>query len=158
MERAAGRELLGPERAFSLVEVSFAMGLLGIVLIGMLGGLNWVVASVQRAREEARATQLMEEKLDTLRLYSWDQLNTPGFLQTNFTATSSSLGNGTNYATAGLTYSGNIAIAAIPLTESYSNALKQVTVTLEWTSGGQLRRTQMATFVAQYGMQTFIYN
>jgi type II secretory pathway pseudopilin PulG len=91
-ELLAGQRL-GPERAFSMMEVSFAMALLGIVLIGMLGGLNWVVSSVQSAREEARATQLMEEKLDTLRLYSWDQLNTPGFIQTNFTATCSSLSN-----------------------------------------------------------------
>ncbi|HXJ74580.1 MAG TPA: hypothetical protein VNM37_17135, partial [Candidatus Dormibacteraeota bacterium] len=65
-------------RAFSLVDVAVAMGLIGITLVGMLGGLGLVLSSVQWAREQARATQLMEEKLDTLRLYSWDQLNTPG--------------------------------------------------------------------------------
>lgn len=63
---------------FSLVETSIAMGLIGVVLVGMLGGLNWVVSSVEWTPEYDRATQLMEEKLDTLRLYSWDQLNEPG--------------------------------------------------------------------------------
>jgi len=144
-------------RAFSLVDIVVAMGLIGIILVGMLGGLGLVLSSVQWSREQARATQLMEEKLDTLRLYSWDQLNTPGFITTNFVATCSTLSNGTSNEAGGLTYSGNIIIDTPALTESYSNALKQVTVALQWTSGGRLHRTQMSTFVAQYGMQNYIY-
>jgi Tfp pilus assembly protein PilV len=144
-------------RAFSLVDVAVAMGLIGITLVGMLGGLGLVLSSVQWSREQARATQLMEEKLDTLRLYSWDQLNTPGFITTNFVATYSTLSNGTSNGAGGLTYSGNIIIDAPPVTESYSNELKQVTVDLQWTSGGRLHRTQMSTFVARYGMQAYIY-
>src|SRR6185503_5929895 len=144
-------------RAFSLVDIVVAMGLIGIILVGMLGGLGLVLSSVQWSREQARATQLMEEKLDTLRLYSWDQLNTPGFITTNFVATCSTLSNGTSNEAGGLTYSGNIIIDTPALTESYSNALKQVTVALQWTSGGRLHRTQMSTFVAQYGMQNNIY-
>jgi type II secretory pathway pseudopilin PulG len=144
-------------RGFSLVDIVVAMGLIGIVLVGMLGGLGLVWSSVQWSREQARATQLMEEKLDTLRLYSWDQLHTPGFITTNFMATYSTLSNGTSIEASGLTYSGNIIIDSPSLTESYSNALKQVTVALQWTSGGRLHRTQMSTFVAQYGMQSYIY-
>jgi type II secretory pathway pseudopilin PulG len=144
-------------RAFSLVDVVVAMCLIGITLVGMLGGLSLVLSSVQWAREQARATQLMEEKLDTLRLYSWDQLNTPGFITTNFVATYTTLSNGTSNEAGGLTYSGNIIFDTPPLSESYSNELKQVTVDLQWTSGGRLRRTQMSTFVARYGMQTYIY-
>jgi len=144
-------------RAFLLVDAVVAMGLIGIILVGMLGGLGLVLSSVQWSREQARATQLMEEKLDTLRLYSWDQLNTPGFITTNFVATCSTLSNGTSNEAGGLTYSGHIIIDTPPLTESYSNALKQVTVALQWTSGGRLHRTQMSTFVAQYGMQNYIY-
>jgi type II secretory pathway pseudopilin PulG len=144
-------------RAFTLVDIVVAMGLVGITLVGMLGGLGMVTSSVQWGREQARATQLMEEKLDTLRLYSWDQLNTPGFINTNFVATYSTLSNGTSNGAGGLTYTGNLIIDAPPLTESYSNVLKQVTVALQWTSGGRLHQTQMSTFVAQYGMQGYIY-
>ena len=144
-------------RAFTLVDILVAMGLIGITLVGMLSGLGLVTSSVQWGREQARATQLMEEKLDTLRLYSWDQLNTPGFINTNFVATYSTLSNGTSNGAGGLTYTGNLIINAPPLTESYSNVLKQVTVALQWTSGGRLHQTQMSTFVAQYGMQGFIY-
>src|SRR5688572_4038506 len=99
-------EHLRKARAFSLIEVTFAMGLIGVVLIGMLGGVNWVVSCVQWTRENARATQLMEEKLDTLRLYSWDQINTPGFIKTNFVGTFSSLENGSAAPTNsdGITY------------------------------------------------------
>lgn len=144
-------------RAFLLVDSVVAMGLIGITLVGMLGGLGLVLSSVQWGREQARATQLMEEKLDTLRLYSWDQLNTPGFIKTNFVATYSTLSNGTSSGPGGLTYTGNLIIDAPPLAESYSNGLKQVTVALQWTSGGRPHRTQMSTFVAQYGMQDYIY-
>jgi len=133
------------------------MGLVGITMVGMLGGLSWVVLSAQRAREDARATQLMEEKLDTLRLYSWDELNTAGFVPTSFVATYSTVSNGTTNEAAGLTYHGSIIISAAPVAETYNAALKQVTVSLQWTSSGRLHRTQMATLVAQYGMQSFVY-
>jgi hypothetical protein len=72
-------------------------------------------------------------------------------------ATYSTLSNGTSNGAGGLTYTGNLIVDAPPLTESYSNGLKQVTVALQWTSGGRLHQTQMSTFVAQYGMQGYIY-
>jgi prepilin-type N-terminal cleavage/methylation domain-containing protein len=145
-------------RAFSLVEVSAAMALVGITLIAMLGSLNWVVSCVQWTREGARATQLMEEKLDTLRLYSWDQLNTPGFISTNFVATFSTLENGAAMAYgSGLIYTGTVTIGSSPLTEAYGSQVKLVTVSLRWNSGHRPRLAQMSTFVAQYGMQSFVY-
>jgi hypothetical protein len=135
------------------------MSLIGITLVAMLGGLNWVVSCVQWAREGARATQLMEEKLDTLRLYSWDQLNTPGFISTNFVATFSTLENGSaapgQYN--GPIYTGLVTIGSAPLTEAYGSQMRLVTVNLQWSSGNRPRHTQMSTFVAQYGMQSFVY-
>ena len=146
-------------RAFSLLEVSVAMGLIGITLVAMLGSLNWVVSCVQWARESARATQLMEEKLDTLRLYSWEQLNTPGFISTNFIATFSILENGAAVPAYGngLIYTGAVTIGSAPLTEAYGSQVKLVTVSLRWSSGHRQRLAQMSTFVAQYGMQSFVY-
>ena len=135
------------------------MGLLGITFVAMLGSLNWVVSGVQWARESARATQLMEEKLDTLRLYSWDQLNTPGFISTNFVSTFSTLENGAAVPAydRGLIYTGTVTIGSAPLTEAYGSQVKLVTVSLRWNSGHRPRLAQMSTFVAQYGMQSFVY-
>lgn len=65
---------------FTLTETTIALGIIGICFVGLLGSLSWSLTSVEWAREFGRATQLMEEKLDTLRLYSWDQINTPGYM------------------------------------------------------------------------------
>jgi len=139
------------------MEVSIAMAFIGMFFVSLLSGLSWVVASVQWSREYARATQLMDEKLDTIRLYSWDQINTPGYIQTDFVATFSTLTNGTTTTASGLIYTGTVAIADAGLTEAYSNAVKQVTVNVQWSSFGRSHSAQMSTLVAQYGMQSFIY-
>ena len=139
------------------MEVTISIAIIGMFFVGLLGGLSWVMTSVEWTREYARATQLMDEKLDTIRLYSWDQINTPGYIQTDFVATFSTLTNGTTTTASGLTYTGTVAIADAGLTEAYSNAVKQVTVSVQWSSGGRAHTTQMSTLVAQYGMQSFIY-
>ncbi len=142
---------------FTLMEVTIAMVIIGMFFAGLLGGLTWIVASAEWTREYTRATQLMEEKLDTIRLYSWDQINTPGYIQTNFVATLSTVTDGTTNTASGLAYNGAISIADPGLTEAYSNAVKQITVTVQWSSGGRTHSTQMSTLIAQYGMQSFIY-
>ena len=42
------------------------------------------VEVVQRSREDLRATQVMAELMDTLRLYSWDQMTDPTFTPKHF--------------------------------------------------------------------------
>jgi len=49
-------------------------------------GINFGMFNLQMSRENLRATQIMLEKVETLRVCNWDQLITPGYLPTNFTA------------------------------------------------------------------------
>jgi hypothetical protein len=44
-------------------------------------------AEMHLARENIRATQILEEKMEVVRLFNWDQVvNLPGYIPTNFIA------------------------------------------------------------------------
>ena len=139
--------------AFSLLEVVFGMAIIGTVVGAMVSGITNGTFTMRMARENLRATQILQEKMETIRLYRWDQINASGFIPTNFTDTFYPL-NQTNH---GLVYTGILAVVSAPMTESYSNSLRQVTVTVNWSSGGVRRQRQMTTLVAQYGLQNYIY-
>jgi hypothetical protein len=109
---------------------------------------------VQLARENLRATQIMEEKMETIRLYRWDQINQAGFVPTNFTQPFYPP-NVTN--TSSVTFTGVVTIAAAPFTEYYTDDLAQVTVNLSWVSSKVLRKRSMTTVVARNGLQQYIY-
>src|SRR5437588_10845267 len=80
--------------AFLLMETLVGMLVVGIVFVALYSGMSSGFAVIQVAEENARATQILEEKLETVRLYTWAQLNTANFVPTNFTvaySTNSSL-------------------------------------------------------------------
>ena len=140
--------------AFSLVEVVIAMSVVGVSGIALLSGISSGMLTMQMARENVRATQILVEKTETLRLYSWDQINTTNFIQTSFVERYDP--NSTNGGQ-GLSYTGTIAIASVPMTTAYSDEMKQVTVSLSWRTGGINRNRSFRTFVARNGLQNYIY-
>src|ERR1043166_1310049 len=142
---------------FTFLETLAAVAIFGVCFGALLEGLTWSVSSVKFARETVRATQIMEEKLDTIRLYSWDQITTPGFITNQFYAPSSPPGASSGANGLGVTYTGMIAFAGSPLTESYNTNILQITIDLYWPSSPQVRHAQMHTFVSKYGLQGYIY-
>src|SRR3954454_12299018 len=110
--------------AFSLIEATVGMGIIGTVLGAMLSGVTTGTFTMRMARENLRATQIMLEKVETIRLYSWDQINRTGFIPNTFTNTYDPMGT----PSVGLTYNGTLTIAAAPITSSYSNDMRMVTV------------------------------
>jgi hypothetical protein len=124
-----------------------ASGIAAFVMIALFGAFSSGFNTIRLSQEEVRGDQLLVEQLETLRLYSWSQVTNSSFMPTNFTAYFS----GTN----GVAYAGTIAVGPPPLTQSYSNLMKQVTVTLTWTSAGVPRTRSMSTLVAQNGIQNF---
>ena len=139
--------------AFSLAEVLVALAVGSILFVSLYSGLSTGFAVVQLARENLRATQILQEKMETIRLYTWDQVATAGFIPTNFVEVFYSA---TQY-TGGLTYTGSVTIAAAPVSESYSNDLKLVTVLVTWESANVIRRREMSTLISRYGLQNYIY-
>jgi len=141
--------------AFTLVEAIFAIAMAGIMFLALYSGLAFGLHLVQMVRENTRATQIMVEKMETIRLYTWNQITNAGFVPTNkFTVSYYSV-NGTN---AGLTYTGRINIAACPLGTSYSDNMKKVTIRLDWGQLGTTNRTrQMTTYVTRNGLQNYVW-
>jgi prepilin-type N-terminal cleavage/methylation domain-containing protein len=140
-------------RAFSMVEVLVAMSLVGIMFLSLYSGISSGFAVVQLARENLRATQILQEKMETIRLYNWDQVNQTGFIPTNFTASYYT----TNQAGTGLIYTGSVSVASASMSESYNSDLRMVTVQLKWKSANVGRTREMKTLVSRYGLQNYIY-
>src|SRR5260221_10924431 len=97
--------------AFSLVEVVLGMAIIGTVVGAMLSGITTGTFTMRMARENLRATQIMLEKVETIRLYSWDQVTSPTFIPTNFNETYDPQGT----PSVGLTYTGTLAIVSAPI-------------------------------------------
>jgi type II secretory pathway pseudopilin PulG len=149
--------------AFTLVEAMVATVLLGTLLVSLYAGMSAGLSYTAMVREELRATQVMLEKLEGIRLYNWDQINTPGFIPTQFTAFY--LPNPTNPAMgSGVIYTGTLTIRPVQLDPPapYADDLREVVVRVRWVGGGSgdgvVREREIRTLVSQYGLQNFIFS
>ena len=82
--------------AFTIVEVVFAMGTAAVMFLALYSGLTGGFAIIKLARENTRATQILVEKMETIRLYTFDQINSNGFLPASFSVPYYPLGGSTN--------------------------------------------------------------
>jgi hypothetical protein len=153
----------GDESAFTLAEIFVALAVLGTMVVTLFVGFSSGLALVQVARENLRATQIMVQRSEDLRLYTWNQVTNSTFLRPTFT--DYFYPPGTNTGSAGATYSGVVTVgdtgASIPT--DYRGSMKSVTITVFWTNYPHLstnaivRTRQLQTFVARYGMQPYVY-
>ena len=150
---AAGR----CDQAFSLIEVMVSVGVMGIVVVSLYAGLAFGFEQIQISREEERATQILSEKMEVVRLLSWDQLvNLPGYVPTTFTA-SYAITNPTNAPASSLIYTGTVLLTNASVSENYSNDLRTMQISLTWQSHGQTHRRTMSTYSSRYGLQNYVY-
>jgi type II secretory pathway pseudopilin PulG len=140
------------EAAFSIAEVTCGMAILGTVVAALMTGFTSGMFTMQMARENLRATQIMLERMETIRLYSWDQVCSNGFITTNFTAYYDP--NSTNQGTA---YTGSITLTPAPISSSYSNEMKLVKVKLDWKTGNLSRTREFSSYISRNGIQNYIY-
>jgi type II secretory pathway pseudopilin PulG len=140
--------------AFSLIEVVFGMAIIGTVVGAMVSGITNGTFTMRMARENLRATQILLEKVETIRLYDWDQINTANFIPTLFT---NSYDPQVAAADRGLNYTGAVAISSCPVTSTYSTDMRMVTVSLGWQTGGLQRNRQFVTYISRNGLQEYIY-
>ena len=139
---------------FTLIETVVGMAVLGIVVFSLYAGINLGFVTIQNARDNLRATQVLTEKMEVVRLCTFDQLTTAGYLPTNFTA---GYFEG-NSATNGTVFTGSVAIAPTGLGVNYSNDLRLVTVTVAWQTKGLSRSRQLSTLAARSGIQNYVCN
>jgi len=142
-------------RAQTLAEVMVAMAVLGFMLVSLYAGFSSGFAVLRVARENLRATQILEERMEVIRLIKWDDA-VAGFIPMSFTAPF--YPNDNNETTGGFAYTGKVTIIQSPAPETtYSDHLRMIRIDLSWTSGNVTRHRQMTTFVSQYGLQNYLY-
>lgn len=154
----------GRRDAFSLPEVLVSVVIVSVMFVSLYAGISQGFAIIDTARHNMRATQIMLEKVEVLRLFSWDQVTTPGYVPTQFSerlvpsnsTNNVAIGNATALGS-GTTFYGTIRIEAPPVNDAYTNAMRLITISLTWTNGSVARNRSMQTLVAEYGIHEFIF-
>lgn len=143
--------------AFTLAEVSIGLMLLGIVSTACYTGLTSGFAFIELSRENLRATQIMVERMETIRLYRWDQVTNPTYIAPAFT--NYYYPEGLASGAGGIMYTGAFSITSMPVgtPSAYSNDMRKVSVTIGWLSSKRPRTRSMTTYVARYGLQNYVY-
>ena len=143
--------------AYSIIEILVGAAVFGLGLVSLLSGIASAFSFTQLAREDLRATQIMLERMETIRLYNWDQINgSNGFvIPTIFTNAYYPPGLSTS---SGIYYTGQVSILPANLDPaSYTDAMRSVKVSLQWKSGNVLRVRSMSTLVGSNGIQNYVY-
>jgi prepilin-type N-terminal cleavage/methylation domain-containing protein len=149
-------------RAFTLVEVMVASGVLAIMVAACYPAYILGFASIKTTREDERATQIITQKLEGFRLITWANQN---ICPTNFGTYYNPLGTNSQL---GAYYGGTITIdtnsttlnTVIPNT-SYQSNVRLITIGVTWTnyvnSTPIVHTRQMQTLSAFYGLQNYLW-
>jgi prepilin-type N-terminal cleavage/methylation domain-containing protein len=142
-----------PQRGTTLTEVVAAVAILAICAAGLMGALANGFFTIQLARENQRATQILIQEAEMIRLYNWDQINTPGFIPTNFTAVYDPQSSGGG----GVTYTGSVSIAPVSFAANYATNIRRLTLRLDWATKDVQRTRTLTTLVSRDGLQNYVY-
>jgi prepilin-type N-terminal cleavage/methylation domain-containing protein len=155
--RENSRQLVG----YTLVEVLCAVVIAAISAAVLFAGFDNGFAILRTTREDLRATQILMQKTEAVRLLTWPQLsNCPTTFQEYFYPAGSGATNG------GTLYYGTInalgTATNVPDSASYKSNLHLITISLFWTnyvsSNATIHIRQMQTLSAQAGMQSYLWN
>jgi hypothetical protein len=137
-----------------MVELLFAVLLVGFLFATVYTGIVQTFVITRDTQEHLRACQILQDKTETIRLYTWDQVTNTSFMPTSFTNVYDPTAGTTN---AGVTYNGTLSISNSGMSASYASDIRVVTVTVSWTSGKITNQQSMTTQVSHYGLQNYIY-
>src|SRR5947208_14200225 len=126
-----------------------AVAVIGVVFVTLYLGMLHGFAIVKLGRENLRATQILEEKMEIVRLYTWRQINTAGFIPQSFTNYFYPVGTQNTLVTA---YVRSMNLGPSGVTEAYSNVPQLVTVTVTWVSETVQRTQTKCSYDSQQGV------
>jgi Tfp pilus assembly protein PilV len=151
--------------AFSIVEVLVGAMIVGVLFVSVYSGISHSFLVIQRSRENLRATQILTEKLELIRLYTWSQITQPGVVPNQFTNEFYPVG--VYAANGGIKYTGTVAFVSPAVSSynyqgncSFTGAVRKAVVTVRWSSAGSAGRLQtrtMETLVSSNGLQRYLY-
>ena len=147
---------------YTLVEVMCAIFIVAIAVTALFYGFNNGFAILRTTREDLRATQILMQKTEAFRLFTWAQLTNVQNTSPTFTEYYNPSGSTSN--SAGTLYYGTLSTVGvatnIPDSVPYKGNLHLITVTVKWTNniGKQAvaHSRQMQTLSALAGMQGYL--
>ena len=145
-----------------MVEIIVSVALLAIVLTSLYAGMTMSFAITQAARQNLRATQIMVERMEGIRLYNWNQLVYSNMVPATFTNYYYPLA--TENESKGITYYGEMWITNAVLSPSatYSTNMRAIVVTVSWTNynghQGIPNSRTMTTYASDTGIQNYVYS
>ncbi|HZV34347.1 MAG TPA: prepilin-type N-terminal cleavage/methylation domain-containing protein, partial [Verrucomicrobiae bacterium] len=161
------------QQAFTLIEVMVAVCIIVVTVTTIFASITMGLSMTEMSRENLRATQIMLDKMEGIRLYNWTQVTNCGpsssyFLIsafTNYFYETNNIGEA-NAKGYGVQYTGLVQVVNVPWTNNYyTTNMKEVDVILGWYSSGSgwygssmLHTRSMSTYVAENGLQNYIYN
>src|SRR5205809_6958304 len=80
----SGEATLGGQSGHTLVEVMVALSVLGFMVVSLYAGFSYGFAVLRVARENMRATQILQERMEVLRLTRFVNVEF-GFIPRTFT-------------------------------------------------------------------------
>lgn len=149
---------------FTLPEVMVSVVLVTIVVVSLYAGITqgFVIADV--SRDNMRATQVMVNTMEVIRLYSWDQINSNGFMPTNYIISlyptnqirgtideASRDGNRLAQIKIG------ISTPSLGAGADYATNMREISMSVIWTNQGLVRTRSMKSYIAAEGLQTYVY-
>jgi prepilin-type N-terminal cleavage/methylation domain-containing protein len=158
----ARRRAITVLRAFTLVEMVVCMAIMGVVFVALYAAIAQGYKTIGLAREDLRATQILLEKTELTRLYTWSQVTNAA----SFPAFSVNYYPTTNGQSQGVTYTGTYKVTSLTTStvpdvklkdENYASDVRVITVTLNWTSGSLARSRSLSTMVSANGIQNYVY-
>ena len=136
-----------------------SVGILAFMMLSLYASFTYGFANLATTREDLRATQLLMQKVEAIRLCTWDDLSK---CPTTFSDRYDPLG-GTNGS--GVVYGGTLNTTGvatnIPDSATYKSLVHLITVTVNWTNytgkNPIVHTRQFQTLSAYHGMQNYIY-
>ncbi len=144
-------------KGFTLVETVIGMAIVSFVFMALYSGISHGFKIILTSQQNMRATQVMLEKMETIRLYSWTQLLTPDFIPESFVAALDPADTDIEDLSEDEVFDGEVAIEASGLGTSYAGEMRKITITLKWKTSGRPQERSMTTLVSKNGLQNYIY-
>ena len=131
--------------AFTITEVAVVTVILGILLIAILGMISQASRYLHDIRLTARSSQVLQQKMEDIRLLTWNRL-------TNYPAV---------WTDSASTYGTFVVTITTNAYDSYSGTTTVLKVTLSttWTnfSSNQVETNRLTTLVTNRGLNNYIF-
>ena len=141
---------------FTFIETMVAILTGAVMLAALYSSFAFGYGAVKLMREDLRATQILLQRTETLRLTSFSAIQSGTF--TDY-YDPSAVTNGNPGALYTITITTNAPTSSdMPVQPAYyMNKMRKVTVTATWTNANQLRTRSLITYATQSGIENYIY-